>query len=249
MLNIALNDLKGIIYTINQYYGYPDYDFSSLFYLGIDRKDIVVLHRVINTLHQMPYLDINDFAGTPAKSVINKLGGIQRLKEVLAIDDYSFSQFLTDNPIDEKTGMSLPYALYLKFAKEIRRSYMSDNVMLASSLCVQFSDGLRVQAIPLPNHRQTRIPVNNNEAAQVAVMLYSDKYQFKSYDSSASILSLLCISQGRTVDIETRCCASQLIHHQYPALCVNDDLSEHSAIRARRKIVSFSQRILPLLNH
>ncbi|EKO3382125.1 hypothetical protein K6U27_18385 [Vibrio fluvialis] len=247
MLNIALNDLKGIIYTINQYYGYPDYDFSSLFYLGIDRNDIVVLHRVINTLHQMPYLDINDFAGTPAKSVIDKLGGIQRLKEVLAIDDYSFSQFLTDNPIDEKTGMSLPYALYLKFAKEIRRSYMSDNVMLASSLCVQFSDGLRVQAIPLPNHRQTRIPVNNNEAAQVAVMLYSDKYQFKSYDSSASILSLLCISQGRTVDIEVRCCASQLIHHQYPALCVNDDLPEHSAIRDQRKIVSFSRRILPLL--
>ncbi|MDF9401387.1 hypothetical protein [Vibrio sp. 1180_3] len=249
MLNITTNDLKGMIYTIDQYYDYPEYDFSPLFYLGIDRHDIVVLHHVISTLRQVPYLDISDFAGTPAKSVINKLGGIQRLKEALAIDDYSFSQFLKDNPIDEETGMSLPYSLYLKFAREIRRSYMSDDVMLASSLCVQFSDGLRVQAIPLPNHRQTRIPSTNQEAAHVAVMLYSNKYQFQSYDSSASILSLLCTGQNRTVDIEVRCCASQLMHHQYPALCVNDDLPEHSIVRNRRKIVTFSQRILPLLNH
>ncbi len=247
MLNITMNDLKGMIYTINQYYGYPDYDFSPLFYLGIDRNDIVVLHHVINTLHQVPYLDINDFAGTPAKAVINKIGGIQRLKEALAIDDYSFSQFLKDNPIDEETGMSLPYALYLKFAREIRRSYMSDDVMLASSLCVQFSDGLRVQAIPLPNNRQTRIPVNNKEAAQVAVMLLSKRYQLKHYDESTSLLSLFCPKEQRIVDIEVRCNSSQLIHHQYPGLCVDDDLPEYSAIRDRRKVVSFSQRILPLL--
>ena len=249
MLDITLNDLKGIIYTIDQYYGYPGYDFSPLFYLGIDRHDIVVLRHVISTLRQVPYLDISDFADTPAKSVINKLGGIQRLKEALAIDDYSFSQFLIDNPIDEKIGMSLPYSLYLKFAREIRRSYMSDDVMLASSLCVQFSDGLRVQSIPLPNHRQTRIPVNNKEAAQVAVMLLSKQYQLKHYDESTSLLSLLCTKERRIVDIEVRCNSSQLIHHQYSALCVDDDLPEHSTVRNRRKIVSFSQRILPLLNH
>lgn len=244
-----MNDLKGTIYTIDQYYDYPEYDFSSLFYLGIDRDDIVALNAVIAVLRAEPYAGLWYFSDARARNVINKLGGIQRLKEALDLEHYSFSQFLADKHFDENTGMCLPYSLYLTFADEIRHSYMYDDVMLASSLCVQFSDGLRVQSIPLPNHRQTRIPVNNSEAAQVAVMLYSDKYQFKSYDSSTSILSLLCISQSRTVDIEVRCCASQLMHHQYPALCVNDDLQEHSTVRNQRKIVCFSHRILPLLNH
>ncbi len=242
-----MNDLKGMIYTINQYYGYPDYDFSPLFYLGITRDDIIVLNTVIAVLRAEPYAGLWYFSDARARNVINKLGGIQRLKEALALEDYTFLQFLADKHFDEKAGMCLPYQLFLTFAPEIRRSYMSDDVMLAPSLCVQFSDGLRVQAIPLPNHRQTRIPMTNQEAAYVAVMLYSDKYQFQSYDSSASILSLLCTSQSRTVDIEVRCSASQLMHHQYPALCVNDDLPEHSTVRNRRKLVTFSQRILPLL--
>ncbi|GIA90176.1 hypothetical protein VCSRO42_3476 [Vibrio cholerae] len=55
MLDITLNDLKGIIYTINQYYGYPEYDFSSLFYLGINRDDIVALNAVIAVLRAEPY--------------------------------------------------------------------------------------------------------------------------------------------------------------------------------------------------
>lgn len=249
MLDITLNDLKGIIYTINQYYGYPEYDFSSLFYLGINRDDIVALNAVIAVLRAEPYAGLWYFSDARARNVINKLGGIQRLKEALALEDYTFSQFLADKHFDEKAGMCLPYQLFLTFAPEIRRSYMSDNVMLASALCVELSGGLRVQSIPLPDRRHTRIPISNKEAAYVAVMLYSDKYQFQSYDPSASILSLLCTSQSRTVDIEVRCSASQLIHHQYPALCVNDDLPEHSTVRNRRKLVTFSQRILPLLNH
>jgi hypothetical protein len=247
MLNIAMNDLKGIIYTINQYYSYPEFDFSPLFYLGINRDDIVALNAVIAVLRAEPYAGVWYFSDARARNVINKLGGIQRLKEALALEDYTFSQFLADKHFDEKAGMCLPYQLFLTFAPEIRRSYMSDDVMLASTLCVELSGGLRVQSIPLPDRRHTRIPISNKEAAYVATMLFNGQYQFKKYDESTSLLSLLCTNEMRSVDIEVRCNSSQLIHHQYPALCVDDDLPEHSTVRSRRKIVSFSQRILPLL--
>lgn len=174
-------------------------------------------------------------------------GGIHQIKQALGISDYTFEQFLADNRSNHGSETCLLYWMYLRFADDIRSRYIDSNHSLIPSLAVQLGDGLRLQSIPLPNGRRALIPTTATEATLVGSQILAKHYQFKAYDDLNSLLSLQCLKDNRNVKIEVRCLASQLVHHEYDGFCVEDDLPSSSHIRKQRKIISFSQRILPLI--
>ncbi|MCG6231510.1 hypothetical protein [Vibrio furnissii] len=247
MLKINIQQLKGIIYLLDDSTCFSNYDFSSLLHLGFEQRDIAVMLSIISQLRTAPYLDFCDFLEPRENQVINRLGGIHQIKQALDISDYTFEQFLSDNHSNSGRGTCLLYWMYLRFADDIRSKYIDSNHSLIPSLAVQLGDRLRLQSIPLPNGRRALIPTTAKEAALIGSQILAKHYQFKAYDDLNSLLSLQCLKDNRNVEVEVRCLASQLVHHEYDAFCVEDDLPRSSFIRKHRKIISFSQMILPLI--
>ncbi|MEZ9872223.1 hypothetical protein [Vibrio sp. 10N.261.51.C6] len=118
-------------------------DLSYFLHLGITQAEIGTIDYVWDQLTNCPWLEEDDFAAkdVSAWQCENILGGFFNFKELLGIEDYSFSDWLQQQ--DTSNGIGIPYFLYQKFASEIREDFMED-MRLQQNLKVVLSKNLQL---------------------------------------------------------------------------------------------------------
>jgi hypothetical protein len=214
-----------LINTLQNGASYRDtLDLSYFLHLGITQAEIGTIDYVCDQLNHCPWLEETDFInkGVSLWQCKNVLGGFNNFKELLGIEDYSFSDWLEQQ--DMSNGLAIPYFLYQKFATEIRQDFMED-MRLQQNLEVVLSKNLQYRYIDVHNVAECIIPASDIEAAVVTILLYCLSHQYKSLDTEKSVVVMEDKVTKQVVSIEVKCLASKLCERTDLSVCVIDDIT------------------------
>ncbi|MDR9826267.1 hypothetical protein RCJ22_11665 [Vibrio sp. FNV 38] len=220
-------------------------DFSPLFSTGVTVSDIGIIAHSMSLLKDAPFLEEPDFIhhGFSSRQIEFTLGGLDNFKQLLGIRDYCFQDWLAQNRDNLSNQTVIPYWVYLRFAGDIRRDFMT-GLVLHSPLKVDLSSEVKIRYISLFERYKAIIPSNDAEAAHVAAMMVADRNQFLSYDEATSELTLKNMKTNNEFAIEVRCLSSTFNRRTPHAVCVVDDASPIKPTLVKRRVFSFSELML-----
>ncbi|WP_394239947.1 hypothetical protein [Vibrio astriarenae] len=227
---------KQLINTLQNGASYRDtLDFSYFLHLGITQAEIGTIDYVCDQLNRCPWLEETDFInkGVSLWQCQNILGGFKNFRELLGIEDYSFSDWLEQQ--DMSNGLAIPYFLYQKFATEIRQDFM-ENMRLQHNLNVVLSNEQQFQYINVHDVAECVIPATDIEAAVATILMFCVTHKYKSLDTMRSVVEIEDKITEQIISIEVKCLASKFNERTDLSVCVIDDTTPKKGMPKLRDI-------------
>lgn len=214
-------------------------DFSHFLAAGASHQIINLVINAVNQLKQKPYLTEKELIreGFTEKQLRIILGGVDNLKKLLNIENYSFQDWLTMSNCIEGDDICIPYEVYQCFYPDIADKHIQ-LLRLKDWLKVEVN-GIQMHEFVLPSQAKALIPATDKQAAELLVDIWTDRNELVAYDEEHSILIFLHIESGNKFPIEVRSRSSDFTSLLRFGFCIEDDQKNTRFLKVDKTITAY----------
>lgn len=238
-MGISEHLINQLIRTIDQH-ELDCIDFSPFFAAGANHQVINLVINVVNRLKQKPYLTEKELYrdGFTEKQIRIMLGGVDNLKRLLNIDNYSFQNWLTMNNHKEGDDICIPYQVYQCFYPDIADKYIQ-LLRLKDWIRVEIN-GIQMREFVLPNETKSLIPASDKQTAELLIDIWTDRNELLDYDEQHSTLNFINIDSRKKFQVEARSHSSDFNSRLPLGFCIEHDQKNVRFLKVEKIITAYA---------
>lgn len=215
-------------------------DFSPFLAAGVNHQDINLIINAVNQLKQKPYLTEKELIreGFTEKQLSINLGGVDNLKRLLNIENYSFQDWLTMNNHKEGDDICIPYEVYQCFYPDIADKHIQ-LLRLKDWIEVEINR-IQLREFVLPNKTKALIPASDRQAAELLIDIWTDRNELLAYDEQHSTLIFINIESRKRFQVEARCRSSDFNSRLPLGFCIEHDKKNVRFLQVEKIITAYA---------